>query len=112
MLDVSNAWYSEEDYNEFRRANTEAVREVQRRLRAQDEDNGLNILDVTGVESLLTAKLIEKMMDIRTLHRNTILQEQTRQHALGEYDADRLAYLSAHLSTWSVKRSLEIAAFK
>ena len=113
ILDVSDAWHSGKEYEEFRRANVEAVREVQRGIRAQDEKQiVLDDRDVTGIENLLTAKLIKKTMGIRMLHRSAILQEQARQHTLGEYDADRLAYLSAHLSTWSVQRSLEIAATK
>ena len=115
MMNASAAWhwYSDKEYEEFRRANAEAVREVQMRLRAQDDKTyGLDGQDVTGIENFLTAESIKRMIDIQKFHRKAILQEQARQRRSGEYDADKLAYISANLSMWSVKRSIEIAEAK
>ena len=124
----SNMWYTAKDYTEMKQAIRRASIRAQNKLPLslsrssscdsvpstpsiilEDEDNDDECL--TGIEHLLSVKLIKKTYARRMQCLNAVLDEQERQRYWGESNPDVLAQVSQYYSKCSTKRAVIIGTF-
>ena len=109
-----NIWYSDDEYKDMKIANARAVHSVREKLNSMRSlhNSASNECVVTGIEKLLTTKLIMKSKASRRRHLNAVLGEQDRQHLEGECDAIKIALVSLNGSKWSTKTAQKIGVLQ
>ena len=129
-VDESEIWYTSEEYKDMKESNRQAVVRVHRKLRtpslSTDDDGSQSskattLLEdecLTGIEHLLSVKIIEKTRANRVECSNSVLQVQDRlwYHNVGSMEEsddpiDALARVSKHYSRWSTKRARIIGQY-
>ena len=136
-VDEREIWYSSEEYKDMKEKNRQAVMRVHRKLRTQSpssstDDDGisqskssnpttLTLLEdecLTGIEHLLSVKIIKKTRANKVECSNAVLQEQERLYyhnvsmeEESDDPVDALACVSKHYSRWSTKRAQIIGQF-
>ena len=128
-VDVSEIWYTSEEYNDMKETNRQAVIRIHRKLRiprlSTDDSSKPTTLFLedeflTGIEHLLSIKIIKKTHANRVERSNAVLQVQERlwQHNVGSMEeeesddsVDVLASVSKHYSRWSTKRAQIIGQY-
>ena len=127
-IERSKMWYTAEDYTEMKQDVTRASISARNTLPLslsrssscdsvrstpsiilEDEDNDDECL--TGIEHLLSVKLIKKTYARRMQCLNAVLDEQERQRYCGESNPDVLAQVSQYYSKCSTKRAVIIGTF-
>ena len=115
--DKSKIWYTKKDTMAIKLATNRAIQEVHMKGEISTEsckkvnDVAEALLDsfcTTGIENVLTPEIMRKVRAAKGRCRTSVLLEQERQDASGEYDPDRLASISQQCSVWSVQRSITI----
>lgn len=114
-LDKREIWYTKTELKDFRADNKRAVYEFQLRsiaLSSSQQDSArdhtpvlLQELPTTGIENVLTPKLVKKSKLRRVCCWNAVLGEQERQYSYGEYDPVKLAKQSTYYSSCSAERA-------
>ena len=126
-VDASEIWYTSEEYNDMKETNRQAVLRVHRKLRtprlSTDDSSKPTTLFLedeclTGIEHLLSVKIIKKVHACRKECMNAVLQVQGRlwQDNVGSMEesddsVDVLASVSKHYSKWSTKRAQIIGQY-
>ena len=129
-VDESEIWYTSEEYKDMKESNRQAVVRVHRKLRtpslSTDDDGSQSskattLLEdecLTGIEHLLSVKIIKKVRACRKECLNAVLQVQDRlwQDNVGSMEesddsVDVLASVSKHYSKWSTKRAQIIGQY-
>ena len=118
-IDPNKIWYSAEAYTKMRENLKQASIDVQKKLSLSQRNSYVNSFEstpsetkcLTGIEHLLSVKLIKKAYVCRMKCLNAVLEEQKRQFIRGEYDPDALARVSQQYSNWSSKRAFIIGMF-
>ena len=73
------------------------------------EENIDNTAAFLGLDNFLTEATLHEVISRRNMLFREVLREQRRQMETGAYDADRLATVSEHNSSWSTSRAFIIA---
>mmetsp|Transcript_3666 Transcript_3666/g.8118 ORF Transcript_3666/g.8118 Transcript_3666/m.8118 type:complete len:177 (+) Transcript_3666:99-629(+) len=73
------------------------------------EENIDNTAAFLGLDNFLTEATLHEVISRRKMLFREVLREQRRQMETGAYDADRLATVSEHNSSWSTSRAFIIA---
>ena len=117
-VDDSEIWYTSEEYDDMKETNRQAVVRVHRKLRTPSSTTLLEDECLTGIEHLLSVKIIKKTRANRVECSNSVLQEQDRlwYHNVGSMEesddpVDALARVSKHYSRWSTKRAQIIGQY-
>jgi len=126
-VDASEIWYTSEEYNDMKETNRQAVVRVHRKLRipsiSTDDSSKPTTLFLedeclTGIEHLLSVKIIKKTHANKVECSNAVLQEQERlwyHNVSMEEESDdqvnALACVSKHYSRWSTKRARIIGQY-
>ena len=128
-VDESEIWYTSEEYKDMKESNRQVIIRVHRKLRTSSlstDDDGIDykattLLEaecLTGIEHLLSVKIIEKTRANRVECSNSVLQVQDRlwYHNVGSMEEsddpiDALARVSKHYSRWSTKRARIIGQY-
>ena len=117
-IDPNKIWYSADAYTKMREDLKQASIDVQKKLSLSQRNSYGNFEStpsetkcLTGMEHLLSVKLIKKAYACRMKCLNAVLEEQKRQRYRGEYDPDALTLVSQHHSKWSRKRAFIIGMF-
>ena len=130
-VDASEIWYTREEYDDMKETNRQTVIRVHRKLRtpslstdeygSQSGKATTRLLEdecLTGIEHLLSVKIIKKVHACRKGCLNAVLQEQERlwQDNVGSMEesddsVDVLASVSKHYSKWSTKRAQIIGQY-
>ena len=95
----------------MRIATKEAVVYANNKFSRAPSSSPPNIMDhavLTGIENILTPKLIKRKRACRARCINAVLDEQERQDLAGIYDADRIAFVSHQCSESAAKRAHKI----
>ena len=126
-IERSKMWYTAEDYTEMKQAVTRASISARNKLPLSlsrssscdsvrstpsiilEDDNDDECL--TGIEHLLSVKLIKKAYARRMQCLNAVLDEQERQRYWGKSNPDLLAQVSQYYSKCSTKRAVIIGTF-
>ena len=122
-IERSKMWYTAEDYTEMKQAVRRASISARNKLPLSsscdsvrstpsiilEDDNDDECL--TGIEHLLSMKLIKKTYARRMQCLNAVLDEQERQRYWGESNPDVLAQVSQYYSKCSTKRAVIIGTF-
>ena len=115
--DVSERYFTEDDYKAFRKANLKAVVKVHQSYLSllgpksqeeSDEDLDCSIL-TTGLENLLTPTIIKQTAQRKKEVRQAVLDEQKHQQEHGYHDRFMIAHASRCHSALGVKRAQRIA---
>lgn len=110
----SDMHYAPREYDAFKRENRRDVRDVHRLLDASSSNNtNKDVLlpgdcVLTGIENLLTPRLIRRSVATKSGLTGAVLAEQERQYAGGTRDEERMARIARHYSERSVRRSTAI----
>ena len=115
-MDPNKIWYSADAYTKMREDLKQASIDAQKKLSLSQRNSYGNFestetMCLTGMEHLLSVKLIKKAYACRMKCLNAVLEEQKRQRYRGEYDPDALTLVSQHHSKWSRKRAFIIGMF-
>ena len=124
-VDASEMWYTSEEYDDMKETNRQTVIRVHMKLRtpslSTDDKPTTRLLEdecLTGIEHLLSVKIIKKVHACRKECLNAVLQVQERlwQHNVGSMkesddSVDVLASVSKHYSKWSTKRAQIIGLY-
>ena len=122
-IERSKMWYTAEDYTEMKQAIRRASISARNKLPLSSSCDSVRstpsiILDedtddecLTGIEHLLSMKLIKKTYARRMQCLNAVLDEQERQRYWGKSNPDLLAQVSQYYSKCSTKRAVIIGTF-
>lgn len=108
------AWYSERDYKAFKAANRRAVFEAHAKFRSTTSSSSVvdaslqeSFADctLTGLERILTPKVLKKSQACKAGCWRAVLGEQDRQDDEGVQDPIRIALASLRETGWAAKRA-------
>lgn len=120
MLLFFSNWYTDKDYKATRKENKRVVQELHQihvslssissQAESADNEEVFGGCVMTGIENLLTPRIIKKSHACMTKRRNAVLSEQEheRQNQVGERDPYKLACMSHLHSSRSIKRAHKI----
>ena len=103
--DATNLWYTEMDVKLMKWLHKRNIIDTHKRLSESSLEECAEDLDVFGIESLLTPRLIEKKLENRRQHWDAVMEEQTRQAHSNKNDPSRLARVAMKNSEWAVGRA-------
>ena len=107
-MDTGKIWYSNKEVKAMRIATVQAVKDTRKisLSRPSNQVDGADALEdcvMTGIENLLTPRIIKKSKARRSQCLSAVLEEQKRQDSSGEYDPIELACVSNHYSKCSAR---------
>ena len=106
-----STWYKKSDYKQFRRGVKEEVLSLRQEKQQQQqyEDNSADDMCHTGIEHLVCQRTLLKIMQLRELHKNAVLDEHERQVNDGTDNLHALHAISKAHSKWARSRAYDCA---